>query len=178
MEKFWAGCRIKLLFFYAGVVKDLFDSSVQYVLKVGRVEVRGEIAHQQRDDCSPVQSVFLFWKLAAVGGEAAQGCAICLALSYWRRREGPTATREEGLHWVMWSHVLFIFIFPVIAQPGKHGWLLTQQLFHLPSSCWLNPDILNCMVNSVRSILPLPAVHDCTDMIIPYFFPDTFPAFL
>lgn len=24
------------------------------------MDVRGEIAHQQRDDCSPVQSVFLF----------------------------------------------------------------------------------------------------------------------
>ena len=46
------------------------------------MDVRGEIAHQQRDDCSPVQSVFLFWKLAVVGGEVAQGCAICLALSY------------------------------------------------------------------------------------------------
>lgn len=71
-----------MLFFYAYVIKDLSDSSVQYVLKVGRVGVRGEIAHQQRDDRSPVHSVFLFWKLPVVAGEAAQGCAICLAVSY------------------------------------------------------------------------------------------------
>ena len=71
-----------LLFFYGYVVKDLFDSSNQHVVKVGRVDVRGEIAHQQRDDCSPVQSVFLFWKLPVVAGEAARHCAICLALSY------------------------------------------------------------------------------------------------
>lgn len=71
-----------LLFFYDYVIRDLFDSSKQYVLQVGRVDVRGEIAHQQRDDCSPVQSVFLFWKLPVVAGEVARGCAICLALSY------------------------------------------------------------------------------------------------
>ena len=151
MEKFWAGCRIKLLFFYAYVIKGLSDSSVQYVLKVGRVGVRGDIAHQQRDDHSPVPSVFLFLEIASGCWWGCSGLSICLAVSYWRRREGPTATREEGLHWVMWSHVLFIYIFPVIAQPGKHGWLPTQQLYHSPFSCWVNPDILNWMVNSVRS---------------------------
>lgn len=67
-----------MLFFYAYVIKDLSDSSVQYVLKVGRVGVRGEIAHQQRDDHSPVHSVFLFWKLRVVAGEAAQGCPFVL----------------------------------------------------------------------------------------------------
>lgn len=127
-----------LLFFYGYVIKDLFDSSKQHVVKVGRVDVRGEIAHQQRMTVVQFRVSSFFgncqWLLVRLLG------IVPFVLPYptegggkgLQPQERKVCTESCG---VMWSHVLFICVFPVIAQPGKHGRLPTQQLFHSPFSC-------------------------------------------
>lgn len=103
---------------------DLSNNSVQNVLKESGCE-GGACAPAE---VQPSSEGLPFLDLGGGQWWAAQGCAVCLVLSWLTQAEGRAYNHERKVC----TESRGAMNFPGLAQPGQHCWLLIQQPFYPP----------------------------------------------